>query len=409
MKNKICATLTKDHIYICNGGVIGRSGENECTQLEITLDECLCDKWIYIDFSKPDGTTYKTSKLDIVNNKVIYDIPNALLDQKGNLKVQVVLQDEKGEVWKSTIKSYGVNPSINATDDIPNQDDFITEAQKLLNEVEEGLTPTIGDNGNWFILDKDTGKPSRGIQGEKGEKGDAGSIKFIIANELPIENIDESAIYMKAVESEDTQNTYEEYIYVNGAWESIGTANVQVDLTDYVKNTDYAAELTAGVVKVNSVYGLRMSSDHTIRVYPATNTEIDAKTTTYKPIVPSNLNYAVKTGMTTNTLEWTDEEKASARTLINAVGDTDYPTSLKAGVVRSTSSFGTYINNGVISTVKATESDIDAKTDIYKPIVPSNLDYAVKSVVGGHVTLTQSEYDALETKDENTYYYIVEE
>lgn len=57
MKDKICATLTKDHIYICSGGVIGRSGENECTQLEITLDECLCDKWIYIDFSKPDGTT----------------------------------------------------------------------------------------------------------------------------------------------------------------------------------------------------------------------------------------------------------------------------------------------------------------------------------------------------------------
>lgn len=166
MKDKICATLTKDHIYICNGGVIGRSGENECTQLEITLDECLCDKWVYIDFIKPDGTTYKTPKLDIVNNKVIYDIPNALLDQKGTLKVQVVLQNDEGEIWKSNIKTYGVNPSINATDDIPNQDDFITEAQRLLNEVEEGLTPTIGDNGNWFILDKDTGKPSRGPKGD---------------------------------------------------------------------------------------------------------------------------------------------------------------------------------------------------------------------------------------------------
>ena len=293
MKDKICATLTKDHIYICNGGVIGRSGENECTQLEITLDECLCDKWVYIDFIKPDGTTYKTPKLDIVQNKVIYDIPNALLDQKGALKVQVVLQNEVGEIWKSSIKTYEVNPSINATDDIPNQDDFITEAQRLLNEVEEGLTPTIGDNGNWFILDKDTGKTSIGPQGEKGEKGDAGSIKFIIVNELPTENIDDSAIYMKAVESEDATNTYEEYIYVNGTWESLGTANVEVDLTDYVKNTDYATLNKHGVVRFENTFGISVDNNGRPFINRATNDEIDVKKVTYKPIVPSNLNYAV--------------------------------------------------------------------------------------------------------------------
>ena len=34
----------------------------------------------------------------------------------------------------------------------------------------DGITPTIGDNGNWFLGDTDTNKPSRG---EKGDKGDA--------------------------------------------------------------------------------------------------------------------------------------------------------------------------------------------------------------------------------------------
>jgi hypothetical protein len=43
-----------------------------------------------------------------------------------------------------------------------------------------GSTPTIGDNGNWYIDGKDTGKPSRGEKGEtgatgqKGDKGDPG-------------------------------------------------------------------------------------------------------------------------------------------------------------------------------------------------------------------------------------------
>ena len=40
---------------------------------------------------------------------------------------------------------------------------------------EDGITPTIGDNGNWFLGDTDTGKPSRGEQGPKGEQGDPGS------------------------------------------------------------------------------------------------------------------------------------------------------------------------------------------------------------------------------------------
>lgn len=38
----------------------------------------------------------------------------------------------------------------------------------------DGVTPTIGDNGNWFIGSTDTGKPSRGAAGAPGAKGDKG-------------------------------------------------------------------------------------------------------------------------------------------------------------------------------------------------------------------------------------------
>ena len=90
-----------------------------------------------------------------------------------------------------------------------------------------GLTPTIGENGNWFLGTVDTGLPSRG------PKGDTGSIKFIVVTELPTENIDETAIYMKPVESPTGENKFEELIYVNGKWEDLGTPNVAVDLSDY--------------------------------------------------------------------------------------------------------------------------------------------------------------------------------
>ena len=39
---------------------------------------------------------------------------------------------------------------------------------------QNGITPTIGENGNWYLGDEDTGKPSRGEKGDKGDTGSAG-------------------------------------------------------------------------------------------------------------------------------------------------------------------------------------------------------------------------------------------
>jgi hypothetical protein len=39
---------------------------------------------------------------------------------------------------------------------------------------ENGTTPHIGENGNWFIGDRDTGIPASGVPGEKGDRGEKG-------------------------------------------------------------------------------------------------------------------------------------------------------------------------------------------------------------------------------------------
>ena len=73
----------------------------------------------------------------------------------------------------------------------------------------------------------------KGDAGEKGDKGDTGSVKFIVVTELPTENIETDAIYIKPTQDPQEQNTYEEFIYVNNAWESLGTPKVEVDLSNY--------------------------------------------------------------------------------------------------------------------------------------------------------------------------------
>ena len=52
-------------------------------------------------------------------------------------------------------------------------DDALTRAKE--SGEFDGITPTIGDNGNWFLGDTDTGKPSRGDKGDKGDAGETGA------------------------------------------------------------------------------------------------------------------------------------------------------------------------------------------------------------------------------------------
>lgn len=144
MKDIIQVNIGEDHIFNCDRKKIARTGESSVTRLEIALEENLSECWAYLDFKKANGETVKTPKLEIVDNRAVYDIPLGVLDVVGDLEVQLVLQRESGEIWKSDVKKFFVCKSINATDDIPDKEDFITEAQKLLDELGDVETALDG-------------------------------------------------------------------------------------------------------------------------------------------------------------------------------------------------------------------------------------------------------------------------
>lgn len=79
----------------------------------------------------------------------------------------------------------------------------------------------------------------------------------------------------------------------------------------------------------------------------------------------------------------------------DALTSESYATTSKGGVVKILSTYGTNINDGVVTTFRASNADIDAKTQPYRPIVPLNLDYAVKvGVTTNANTLSSSEKTA---------------
>jgi hypothetical protein len=54
---------------------------------------------------------------------------------------------------------------------------------------------------------------------------------------LPIENIDENKIYMVPTTGGEN-NTYVEYLYTDGQWETLGEYKVDIDLSEYALKTD---------------------------------------------------------------------------------------------------------------------------------------------------------------------------
>ena len=85
-------------------------------------------------------------------------------------------------------------------------------------------------------------------------------------------------------------------------------------VADGVANIPIASNTQLGVGKTLShAYGIGVSDD-IFRTVCATESDISAKGSAYKPIVPKHLDYAVKTAMCDGKgAEWTSEEKASAR------------------------------------------------------------------------------------------------
>ena len=392
MKTVICVNINRDHVYGCDTYFIGRSGENESTQFQIQLEECLCDSWVYIDFVKPDGTKYKTPRLDIVGNVVTYDVKNELLTNKGTLKAQVVLQNETGIIWKSTVKSYEIIQSIDATEAIPDKEDFITEAQKTLDdmenlkeEVETGLTPTIGDNENWFVGGKDTGKPSRGPQGAS----------YIITDED-----------LKEVESnvtEDLKPMLEEIQDVADTAESIAKgANQSLSFGDYstmisvfnsLNNDTYRVGQNILIVTLNvpDLWVSEVLEESAVYTY----TTDEDLTALLKEQGYIQVGYYKLSALETQKVDLTEYVK-----------NTDIATSSKAGIVKvNEKTYGSkIIGSGVLCGNPLTYSQYK-EANTYFLISRGTLE----SVLNGRfATLTQEEYDALETKDENTYYYIPE-
>ena len=75
--------------------------------------------------------------------------------------------------------------------------------------------------------------------------GNLDTVVAMVVTQLPTTDIKTNKIYL-VKDSTTEGDLYQEYLYVDGKWEKIGTHKQEVDLTDYVRKEDAVTEVAAG-------------------------------------------------------------------------------------------------------------------------------------------------------------------
>lgn len=176
-----------------------------------------------------------------------------------------------------------------------NVNDYTLAVEEAENGVK--LTLTRGSKTETVFIpdgakgDKgDTGaKGEKGDKGDKGPKGDPGSDASVTA-----ENI-QSALGYAPVKD------------VQVAGSSV--------LEGGVANVPIASETKDGVIKAPfAAFGLQLNNDNRPFVSAASETDITARQTFYRPLVPARIDYAVKAAMCDGKgAAWTSAEQKAAR------------------------------------------------------------------------------------------------
>lgn len=153
-----------------------------------------------------------------------------------------------------------------------------------------------------------------------------------VVQTLPVQDISTTTIYLVPKTTAETNDAYDEYIYVSNAWEHIGSTDI--DLTNYVTNTDYASSSVGGVVKSSANFGSQVASSGIFY----------GSTRTYQQYSDGNSNVLICKGTLENVIEGK-----------GIVSNTDYATYDTGGVIKvSVGDHGLNVDDGTLKGVVKT-------------------------------------------------------
>ena len=124
---------------------------------------------------KPDGNVMFNNCI-VCEDRLEYIITTQTIASIGTVTCEITLTSGSGQVLVTPRFEIIVSETIYSDSEIESTDEYtaLTETLKKAASLKDGITPTIGENGNWYLGETDTGKPSRGEKGDTGASGEPG-------------------------------------------------------------------------------------------------------------------------------------------------------------------------------------------------------------------------------------------
>ena len=256
-------------------------------------------------------------------------------------KIENMLQ--RGELNGATfIPSINDSGDISWTNDkgLPNpQTKNVKGDTGLTPDISVGSTTTLAPGTNAYV--EILGTPEAPIINFYIPRGDNGRIEFRLVNELPVVG-ETGIIYLVPEEDPEIQNRYDEYIWINNAWEKFGSASIDIDLDKYYTKEEIATILldyvtNSSLATTLANYVLKQELTTTLSGYE-----------TKQELTTTLLDYVTKTDLTTE--------------LADYVKNTDYATNSKGGVIKTSSAYGTQTGSGLLAGVTYSYADYQNKS-----------------------------------------------
>lgn len=104
--------------------------------------------------------------------------------------------------------------------------------------------------------------------------GQIAGLNIEVVQTLPTHDISTNTIYLVPKQTANTQDVYDEYIYVNNAWEHIG--DTEVDLSNYYTKTETDGKITSAIQSLDGSVTGTPSSSKTLTAFSETDGVVSA-------------------------------------------------------------------------------------------------------------------------------------
>ena len=219
------------------------------------------------------------------------EIPTALKDLSDDSTHRVVTDTEK-TTWNNKSDFSGNyndlsnKPTIpTKTSDLSNDSGFITNAvNDLINYYKKTETYTQAEVNSLI--------------------GAISTMDIRVVETLPTQDISTTTIYLLPKQTTETQNVYDEYIYVSNSWEQIGSTDV--DLSGYQTKIDSTHKLNSDLVDDTNQTNKFVTSSEKTTWNNKSDFSGSYNDLTDKPTIPAQLTAGTNIDITNNVISATD-------------------------------------------------------------------------------------------------------